>query len=53
MKKFEILRRRDMWWRRYLRSLERSNLRRQSVLYKNYVYWRMRFDFHFCILRYV
>lgn len=52
MSKSEILRRRDMWWRRYLRSLDGSNLRRQSVLYKNYVYWRKRYDFHFYKFRY-
>lgn len=48
MKKSEILRRCNMWWLRYVKSLSSSNVHRMNVLYFNFLYWRRRYDFHFC-----
>lgn len=45
MKTSEILRRLNMWTRRYHDSLNRSNVHRQDVLFKNLVFWSRRYYF--------
>jgi hypothetical protein len=46
MKISEMLRRKEMWWRRCYKSMNSSHVRRMNVCFVNYLFWLRRFEFH-------